>query len=116
MFLVALIGTMIHLLHRRERQNLHLAHEPGTIASAMSIGAQTHAADLLDGRQKESEFASALQNKKFRINPTNMKMCALVRSVVSRLELNFICAVLWKVRRDTNGRGLLIPGGRSLSC
>jgi len=71
---VALIGGYIQLLHRYNRRDLHLLHEPGTIASAVSIGAQTDLANLLDGRQQEDDFIKTLQNKKFRIDPRTMKI------------------------------------------
>jgi hypothetical protein len=74
LLLLAFLCTVIQLWHRRERENLRLTHQPGTIASAVSIGAQTHVADILDGTQKESDFATALRNKKFRIDPETMKM------------------------------------------
>jgi hypothetical protein len=51
-----------------------LAHEPGTIASAVSFGARTNVASLLDGRQKTEEIESALREKKFRFDPVTMKI------------------------------------------
>lgn len=74
LFVIALLGTVIQLHHRQARQQLNLHHEPGTIASAVSIGAETNMAHLLDGRQEESDFARALQNRKFRIDPRTMKI------------------------------------------
>jgi hypothetical protein len=71
---VALIGGYIQLLHRHNRRELHLLHEPGTIASAVSIGAQTDLANLLHGRQQQDDFVRTLQNKKFRIDPRTMKI------------------------------------------
>jgi hypothetical protein len=71
---VALIGGYIQLLHRHNRRDLHLLHEPGTIASAVSIGAQTDLANLLDGRQEEDDWKRTLQNRKFRIDPRTMKI------------------------------------------
>lgn len=71
---VALIGGCIQIVHRQSRRDLHLLHEPGTIASAVSIGARTDLANLLDGRQEEDDLVKALQNKKFRIDPRTMKI------------------------------------------
>jgi hypothetical protein len=62
------------MLHRHNRKQLHLLHEPGTIASAVSIGAQTDLANLLHGRQQENDFLKALQDKRFRIDPRTMKI------------------------------------------
>jgi len=74
LFVVALVGAYIQILHRINRRNLNLLHEPGTIASAVSIGAQTNLANLLDGHQQEDDFIRTLQNKKFRIDPRTMKI------------------------------------------
>ncbi|PBK94756.1 hypothetical protein ARMGADRAFT_1164356 [Armillaria gallica] len=74
MFLLAFFGTIIQLFHRFDRRNLRLLHEPGTIASAVSIGAQTGMGDLLAGRQHPKDISAALQDKKFRIDPRTMKI------------------------------------------
>lgn len=74
MLTVALLATAAHLVHRAERRDLRLLHEPGTIASAVSIGAQTGMGDLLAGRQNRKEMQDALQDKKFRIDPQTMKI------------------------------------------
>lgn len=69
LLLVALIGGFIQIVHGRSRKNLHLHHQPGTIASAVSIGAQSQLATLLNGQQEEGAIWQALRNKKFRIHP-----------------------------------------------
>jgi len=74
LLVVAITGAYIQLLHRHNRKDLNLLHEPGTIASAVSIGAQTHLAHLLDGHQRQDGFLGALQGKKFRIDPRTMKI------------------------------------------
>ncbi|KAG6917776.1 hypothetical protein DXG01_001181 [Tephrocybe rancida] len=74
MLLLAFFGSIVHLFHRSDRRKLRLRHEPGTIASAVSIGAQTGMGNLLAGHQDEKEFAKALSNKKFRIDPQKMKI------------------------------------------
>lgn len=74
MFVLALCATFIQLLHRSDRRNLRLRHEPGTIASAVSIGAQTSMGALLDGRQDMKDISKALEDKKFRIDPYTMKI------------------------------------------
>ncbi|KAG6833966.1 hypothetical protein H0H93_012912, partial [Arthromyces matolae] len=56
------------------RRKLHLRHAPGTIASAVSIGAQTGIGELLAGRQDQQEIKEALSNRKFRIDPQTMKI------------------------------------------
>jgi len=74
LLVVAFIGTYLHLMHRHSRKDLHLLHEPGTIASAVSISAQTDLANLLHGRQQEDDFVRTLRDKKFRIDPRTMKI------------------------------------------
>ncbi|KAJ3517527.1 hypothetical protein NLJ89_g444 [Agrocybe chaxingu] len=74
MILLAFFATIIHLFHREERRDLHLKHEPGTIASAVSIGAQTGVGEVLAGRHAEQDIAEALKNKRFRIDPATMKI------------------------------------------
>ncbi|KAK0438352.1 uncharacterized protein EV420DRAFT_1212338 [Desarmillaria tabescens] len=74
MFLLAFFATIIQLFHRYDRRSLRLLHEPGTIASAVSIGAQTGMGDLLAGRQHPKDISAALQDKKFRIDPKTMKI------------------------------------------
>jgi hypothetical protein len=74
LLVVAFFGAYIQLLHRHNRRNLNLLHEPGTIASALSIGAQTNLAHLLDGRQQQDDLIKVLHNKKFRIDPRTNKI------------------------------------------
>lgn len=74
LLLIAIIGAGVQLLHRHSRQDLRLRHEPGTIASAVSIGAQTNLAHLLNGQHEQDDFIKALQNRKFRIDTRTMKI------------------------------------------
>ncbi|KAI0305146.1 hypothetical protein B0F90DRAFT_1701694 [Multifurca ochricompacta] len=74
MLVLALFGTIMHLLHRYDRRGLRLLHEPGTLASAAAFTAQTPMAELLDGRQRPEEINQALQNLRFRIDPLRMKI------------------------------------------
>ncbi|KAG6876440.1 hypothetical protein C0993_003142 [Termitomyces sp. T159_Od127] len=74
MLVLALCAGIIHIFHRVERRRLRLRHEPGTIASAVSIGAQTGMGELLAGRHRQEEIKEVLSNKKFRIDPRTMKI------------------------------------------
>ncbi|KAF9041203.1 hypothetical protein BJ165DRAFT_1529953 [Panaeolus papilionaceus] len=74
LFILAFFGAIIHIFHRDDRRSLRLKHEPGTIASAVTLGAQTGVADVLSGRQGEKDIKEALKNKKFRIDPNTMKI------------------------------------------
>ncbi|KAG5353078.1 hypothetical protein C0989_010701 [Termitomyces sp. Mn162] len=74
MLLLAICACLIHVFHRAERRRLRLRHEPGTIASAVSIGAQTGMGQLLAGRQGREEIREVLSNRKFRIDPRTMKI------------------------------------------
>jgi hypothetical protein len=74
MLLLALFGTAIQLLHRHDRKHLQLKHQPGTIASAVSIGAQTGMGALLAGQQREEDMNHILSGRRFRIDPKTMKI------------------------------------------
>ena len=74
MLILAVFGTIVHIFHIEDRRFLRLQHEPGTIASAVSIGAQTGVGEVLAGRQDEDDIKKALRNKKFRIDPATMKI------------------------------------------
>ncbi|KAF9521812.1 hypothetical protein CPB83DRAFT_921888, partial [Crepidotus variabilis] len=74
MFILAFFATIVNIFHREDRRFLRLAHEPGTIASAVSIGAQTGVAEVLADRQGERDIKEALRNKKFRFNTVSNKI------------------------------------------
>ncbi|KDQ60228.1 hypothetical protein JAAARDRAFT_32601 [Jaapia argillacea MUCL 33604] len=74
LLLLAFFGVIVQILHRHERQYLRLAHEPGTIASAVVIGAETNMGSLLSGRQDTEAIIQALRDKRFRIDPNTMKI------------------------------------------
>lgn len=74
MLLLAFFATLIQFFHRYDRRQLRLKHEPGTIASAVSIGAQTGMGELLAGRQRAEDMDHILRDKRFRIDPRTMKI------------------------------------------
>ncbi|KAF8882189.1 hypothetical protein CPB84DRAFT_224862 [Gymnopilus junonius] len=74
MIILAIFATIVHLFHIEDRRFLRLKHEPGTIASAVSIGAQTGVGEVLAGRQDPDDIKEALRNKRFRIDPIAMKI------------------------------------------
>jgi hypothetical protein len=74
LFIVSIGGVFVHIFHHASRQDLRLAAEPGTIASAVAFGAQTTMASLLNGRQDEMDLRQALKDRKFRIDPTTNKI------------------------------------------
>lgn len=74
LFILAIGGCLVQCVHRERRRRLRLHHQPGTIASAVSIGAQTGMADLLAGRNDSREMRQVLQDKKFRIDPSRMQI------------------------------------------
>ncbi|KAJ7095163.1 hypothetical protein B0H15DRAFT_775382, partial [Mycena belliarum] len=74
LFLLALCATFVHIAHRYQRQDLNLQHQPGTIASAVSIGAQTGMGQLLSQQRNTEEIQQALRDKKFRIDPYTSKI------------------------------------------
>jgi len=74
LFVVGLCCIGIQLFHRIDREGLSLKHEPGTIASAVSIGGNTGVGVVLAGRQDEKEIKDALKDKKFKMDPVTNKL------------------------------------------
>ncbi|KDR73215.1 hypothetical protein GALMADRAFT_142353 [Galerina marginata CBS 339.88] len=74
MSILAFFATIVHIFHMEDRRYLRLKHEPGTIASAVSIGAKTGVGEVLAGRQGGSDIKEALRNRRFRIDPVSMKI------------------------------------------
>ena len=74
LFVVGLCCIGIQLFHRLDREGLSLKHEPGTIASAVSIGGNTGVGAVLSGRQDEQEIKDALKDKKFKMDPVTNKL------------------------------------------
>lgn len=74
LIILAVCAAVIHVFHRYERQDLNLLHQPGTIASAVSIGATTEMGQLLAKQRDTDGIHQALQDKRFRIDPYNMKI------------------------------------------
>jgi hypothetical protein len=109
LLIVAVVGAFVHVLHHHSRQHLHFRHEPGTIASAVSIGADTNLAHLLNGRQEQSDLVRALSNKKFRINPRTMK-------IVMQGEQGYEHAVSPNYRQSIFGRRFSSFGGTPSSA
>jgi hypothetical protein len=73
LLVIALVGAFVQVFHQHSRRQLRLQHIPGTIASAISIGAETNLGQLLNDQQ-EQNFGQALRNKQFRIDPQTMKI------------------------------------------
>ncbi|GJE86425.1 DUF3433 domain-containing protein [Phanerochaete sordida] len=67
MFVLALAGSALQLWHARERRVLRLAHAPGTIASAVSLGGGG-VGGALAGRTRAEDMRAALHGKRFRID------------------------------------------------
>jgi len=72
--ILAVVAAVIHIFHRYERQDLNLLHQPGTIASAVSIGAETGMGQLLAQQRNTEEIHQALRDRKFRIDPYSMRI------------------------------------------
>ncbi|KAF7301472.1 Non-specific serine/threonine protein kinase [Mycena indigotica] len=73
-FLLAIVAAVIHVFHRWERQDLNLVHQPGTIASAVAVGAETGMGQLLAQQRDPEGIRQALADKKFRIDPYTNKI------------------------------------------
>jgi hypothetical protein len=68
---VAVAGAFVQIFHRHSRQQLHLQHILGTIASAISFGAGTNLVQLLNN---ERDVNDALRDRRFRIDPRTMQI------------------------------------------
>jgi len=64
LLVVAFVGALVQIFHLYSRRRLRLQHIPGTIASSISIGAETNLAHLLNA-QTEQDFRQILHNRKF---------------------------------------------------
>ncbi|CAK5276022.1 unnamed protein product [Mycena citricolor] len=74
LILLAIAAAFIHIVHRWERQDLNLLHQPGTIASAVSIGADTGMGQLLAQHRHAEDIQQVLRDKRFRIDPFSNKI------------------------------------------
>lgn len=72
--ILAVAASVIHVFHRHERQDLNLLHQPGTIASAVSIGAETGMGQLLAQKRNTEDIQHALRDRRFRIDPSSMRI------------------------------------------
>ena len=73
LLVVAFVGALVQIYHLYSRRPLRLQHIPGTIASSISIGAETNLAHLLNA-QTEQDFRQILHNRNFCIDPQTMKI------------------------------------------
>ncbi|KAH8833004.1 hypothetical protein DL96DRAFT_1584277 [Flagelloscypha sp. PMI_526] len=73
-FLVALGSFIIHFLHYHDRKDLILRHEPGTLASAIYVGADTPFAKLIANRENDDQVRDALKAARFRLDPIRNKV------------------------------------------
>ncbi|TRM57514.1 hypothetical protein BD626DRAFT_411967, partial [Schizophyllum amplum] len=75
-FILAILTIVSQVLHRSDRKQLRLRHQPGTIASAVSLGAQTSIGTLLADQTNASDkdIRQALAGRRFRIDATTMKI------------------------------------------
>lgn len=74
MMVLSVAGTLMQLWHRHERKVLRLAHQPGTIAAGVSIGAQSDIGSVLFGHQKTQDMRKALGNNTFRLDQKTLKI------------------------------------------
>jgi len=76
LLLVALAGTSVQIFHRESRRRLQLRHVPGTLAAAISIGADTDLTKLFDRPEQvnDFDFAETLRDRRFRINTQTMRI------------------------------------------
>jgi hypothetical protein len=74
--LVALVGAFVQVCHRKSRQQLQLRHVPGTLAAAISMGADPNLIRLFNNPEQlgDFDFANILQNKEFGIDRQTMRI------------------------------------------
>lgn len=90
LILIAVLGTFVQVAHRNERRKLNLMHPAGTIACAVSIGANANLEKLV-ARMDESEmqnqkqmmddaaFGGGVWRRKSVLSPLLMKRGSVVR-------------------------------------
>jgi hypothetical protein len=74
LLILSLVSTMVHLTHRKVRDNLHLSLEPGTIAAAVAIGGETDLARVLTGQRGMGDIEDMLSERRFRYDSARMKI------------------------------------------
>ncbi|KAI0790335.1 hypothetical protein C8Q75DRAFT_110838 [Abortiporus biennis] len=74
MLILFFAGTIMQIWHARQRKILSLPHRPGTIASAVAIGAQTNVGSVLAGSKRTKDMREALGGKRFRIDRETLKI------------------------------------------
>jgi hypothetical protein len=67
-------SALLHVRHHYLRRRLRLWNEPGTIASAVTIGGETHMSRLLNERGKRQDISEALEGHTFSFDPKTMKI------------------------------------------
>lgn len=72
--ILACLGFLVHLSHKKLREPLALHHSPGTIASTVAITANSDVGELMHGKQRDKEIVQALQNKRFRLDRNTNKI------------------------------------------
>jgi hypothetical protein len=68
LFVFAIVGAAIHVLHYHMRDVIILPRSPGTLASAAALTARSNVGDVLDGNLDEQEIVRILKGKRFKID------------------------------------------------
>ena len=65
LLLVAFSGTLIHLMHRRERRNVYLTHPPGSVAASTALAYHSGFGELLLPYDNDETMAHKLRSLRF---------------------------------------------------
>ncbi|KAI0247421.1 hypothetical protein BJV78DRAFT_1364190 [Lactifluus subvellereus] len=66
--LTAATLLVLHFMHRRQRRNIRLAHNPGTICSAVALTWRSDFGELLMPYENEEQFSRRLASHRFRLD------------------------------------------------
>ncbi|KIJ35111.1 hypothetical protein M422DRAFT_34811 [Sphaerobolus stellatus SS14] len=64
----AILGSYIHIQHRKLRDRVILPLQPGTLASAAAFTARSNVSDLLDAKFDDKQLQEVLRHKRFKMD------------------------------------------------
>lgn len=73
LLIMALLGTLITILHHRASRNLHLTSEPGTLAAAIALAGMSDLAHILDGKDTLEDMHTILADLHFALDPVSFQ-------------------------------------------
>jgi len=101
LFVVAIFGTAILLLHREYSRQLQLTTEPGTLAASIALGA-SDVSYLLNGKDTKEDMRTMLADLQFTIDPVSVvptRILASSHSFLTITVVNHSKPDVWSCRR-----------------